>query len=178
MGLAYTGLVVGFTSAIQFVPHGYLATSTSYANWLRVIGSAAGILSYSLILDNRLQGFILKDVAVPLAEAGVDPTLIPEVIQALTSGATTSPVLASIPLTTLGLAVAGLKSAFASTFKIAYYSTIAFGVPSMLLIALSKNFDHEMTPDVDVTLVEGFHIRPRPNASRGPISQQQSFNGT
>jgi hypothetical protein len=169
MGIVYSGIVVGFTSYMQLVPHRWLGASFQFDVFLRVIGSSAAGLCYSIILTNKLTELLPKDVAVPLAEAGVDPTVIPQVIQALMAGLTTSPVLANLKPEQVGVAALGLQKAFVSSFRIIYYATIALGVPCIGFVALSKSFDNLLTDQVDVKLVEGLHFNPETDTGEGPV---------
>ncbi|KAF2497325.1 MFS general substrate transporter [Lophium mytilinum] len=169
MGTVYSGIVVGMTSYMQLVPHRWLGTAFQFDVFLRVIGSSAAGFVYSVILTNKLTELLPTDVAVPLAEAGVDPTVIPQVIQALMAGIRTSPALAALKPEQIGLAAMGLQKAFISSFRIIYYATIALGVPCIAFVAFSKSFDNLLTGEVEVRLVEGLHIYPETDTGDGPV---------
>ncbi|OCL12154.1 MFS general substrate transporter [Glonium stellatum] len=172
MGVVYSGIVVGFTSYMQLVPHRWLGTSFQFDEFLRVIASSGAALCFPLILTNKLTDLLPKDVAIPLAEAGVNPSLIPQVIDALTTGSSTSPVLGELSPQQLGIAVLGIQKAFISSFRIIYYSTIALGVPCIFLVALSRSFDNLLGPEVELKLLEGLHINPKTDTGEGVIIPQ------
>ncbi|KAH0835288.1 trichothecene efflux pump [Fonsecaea pedrosoi] len=166
---SYSGLLVGFTSVFQFVPHHYLGTSVMTHFFLRAIGNFAGSLVYSLVLTNKLKDYVVSEVAIPLAHLGVDPSLIPVVLEALTTGAATNPVLSKLSPQALQIAILGVKTAFIKSFKIVYYSTLSFGLVSTILIAFTTDSGPQLQPIVDIRIVEGGHFNVKYDTGKGTI---------
>jgi len=173
--VAWTGLVIAFGAIFQLVPHRYLGTSTAIYLWLRTCVNAAGALIFPTILKNYLPKNIVRYVAIPLAKAGVNPVLIPQLIQALTSGNTKSPVLGQVPLPALLVAGEGIKWAYVHTFRLIFYSTIAWGVCGTVVAALTKSYGSELTPVVDTELLEGLHFNAKHDTGEGTVIRQEEY---
>jgi len=173
--VAWTGLVIGFGAIFQLVPHRYLGTSTAIYLWLRTCVNAAGALIFPTILKNYLPKNIVRYVAIPLAKAGVNPALIPQLIEALTSGNTKSPVLGQVPLPALLVAGEGIKWAYVHTFRLIFYSTIAWGVCGTVVAALTKSYGSELTPLVDTELLEGLHFNAKHDRGEGTVIRQEEY---
>ncbi|OCK73325.1 MFS general substrate transporter [Lepidopterella palustris CBS 459.81] len=172
MGIAYTGIVVGMTSYMQLVPHRWLGTAFQFDVFLRVIGSSAAALAYSLILKNKLTSLIPTNVALPLAEAGVPLGLIPAVIEALLAGDATAPVLGELTLQQVGVGVMGIKQSFVTCFRVIYYATIALGVPCIGFVVCGKSFENLLVEDVDVVIVEGCRISAKTDTGEGVVVKE------
>jgi hypothetical protein len=173
--VAWTGLLVGFGAIFQLVPHRYLGTSTAIYLWLRTCVHAAGALIFPTTLKDNLPKYIVRDVAIPLAKAGVSPLLIPQLIEALTSGDTKSPVLGQVPLLALLAAGEGIKWAYVHTFRLIFYSTLAWGVCGTVAAALTISYGSELTPVVDTELLEGLHFNAKHDTGEGTVIRQEEY---
>lgn len=112
------------------------------------VGGAIGSTTYTNNLSARFVAAIPSKFALPLAESGLDPTLIPAVLQALTSGATTSPILAKLTPAQLGIAALGITQSYAYAFKIVFLISIAYGITGIFFTALTKPV--QFTNEVDM----------------------------
>ncbi|KAF2817035.1 trichothecene efflux pump [Mytilinidion resinicola] len=155
------------------VEHEFIGVATGVMICVRTVGGAVGSTIYVSILQNKLTDNIPKDVGMPLALGGVPPANIPAVIEALTSGNVASPALSTVKPQTLMLAVAGLKQAFASSFKIVYLTTIAFGAVGVVIVAFASDVDHLMTRKIEIRLEEGAIIHGHTDTGAGHIIRHQ-----
>ncbi|KAK7206973.1 major facilitator superfamily domain-containing protein [Myxozyma melibiosi] len=103
------------------------------------VGGAIGSTTYSNHLVTRFTMALTSNVAVPLAQSGLDPTLIPEVLTALTTGITTAPVLAELTQEQLGIAVSGITKSYAYAFKIIFLISIAYGFAGIVFALFGKS---------------------------------------
>ena len=94
-------------------------------------------------------------------------------IEALTNGDVTSPVLHELTPQLLGLAAEGIKEAFAHSFRVVYLVSIAFGVVGTVCVAFSSDVDHLMTKEVDIKLDEGTHVEGAVDTGEGHIIKLQ-----
>ena len=165
-----SGVSIFATSMIQVaVKHEYIGIASGVFVTSRTLGGAVATTIYLTVLQNRITTDIPKYVALPLAENGTKPSLIPGIILALTSGDVTSPALASVSPKALYAAVTGLKLAYADAFRLVYLISIAFGVIGCVVVAFAANVDHLMTGKVDIKLEEGAHIRANTDTGEGHI---------
>jgi MFS family permease len=161
------------TSMVQLnVKHEHIGVASGLTVTMRTLGGAVATTIYLTILNNKLTSNLPKYVATPLAKDGVALALIPDVILALTSGDTTSPVLGKLTPKALFDAVNGLKGAYANAFRLVYLVSIAFGVIGTVTVAFASNVDHLMTRQVDVKLAEGAHIKVQTDTGEGHMIRQ------
>lgn len=168
--ICVSGVNIIAVSMVQVgVHHVHIGVASGLAVTARSLGGAVATTIYLSILNNRVAANIPKDVAAPLAQEGVAPKLIPAVIEALTTGETTSPALAQVSPQALGTAIYGLKLSYASAFRLIYLVTIAFGVVSVVLVAFAADVDHLMTDHIDIKLNEGAHVRAVTDTGEGHV---------
>jgi hypothetical protein len=157
VGALVNAAAIASATMIQLgVPHEYMGVGTAMAITARSIGGSVGTTVYTSILENRLVHYIPTDIGIPLAKAGAAREAIPHIIEALLSGNTTT--LKHLTPEVLTAGSAGLKQAFAHSFRIVYLVTLAFGVTGTICVAFSRNVDDQMTKKVDIKLEEGAHI--------------------
>lgn len=158
-GIFISGTSVESAALVQLgVKHENIGVATGIMVAVRGVGGAIGQTVYLSILENRLTSNIPTMVAEPLAKAGVPLTSLEGVIEALLGGITTSPLLATLTPTQLGVAALGIKSAYANSFRLIYLVSIAFGVVAVVSGAFTLNARKLMTNAVAVKLNEGAHI--------------------
>jgi len=158
------------TAVIQIgVAHEYIGIATGLTICARAVGGSVGTTVYSAVLQARLKHNIIQDVALPLAEAGLNPSLLPAVIGALTTGDVTNPALGALTPKMIGIAIEGLKHAWASAFRVVYLVTIAFGVVGTFVVCFSANTDHLLSHKIDIKLAEGAHVHANTDTGEGHI---------
>ena len=151
------------------VKHEYIGIASGVIVTARSLGGAVATTIYVTILQNKITSSLGPDVGIPLAEHGVPLASIPAVIEALATGDLTSPALASLSPTALLAAVAGLKQAYVTSFKLVYLVSIAFGVVGTVIVCFAKNIDSLMTETVDIKVEEGAHIKVVSDTGEGHI---------
>lgn len=175
---ALTILIGGFvgstsvisTAVIQVgVAHEFIGIATGLTICMRAVGGSVGTTVYSTILQSRLKHNIVKDVALPLAFSGLDPTVLPAVVEALSTGDATNPVLLNLTPKMIVIAIDGLKKAWTDSFRIVYLVTIAFGVVGTLVVCFSANTDHLLSHRIDIKLDEGAHINANTDTGEGHV---------
>ncbi|EXJ82855.1 hypothetical protein A1O3_06670 [Capronia epimyces CBS 606.96] len=175
VNVAWTGLLVGFAAVFMLVPHRYLGTSTTTYARLRVCIHAGGALIFPTMLKNTIPRYLVRHVAMPLMALGVNPVLIPKVIAALTSSTSDKTVLGELSSEQLSTAVNGAKWAAVHTYRIIFFSTLAWGGAGTAIVALTKSFGPEMTPAVEIELLEGLHINVEHDTGKGPVIGQEQW---
>jgi hypothetical protein len=143
-GLVGASTVVG-TMIIQVaIQHEYLGVATGIVACSRSVGGAVATTIYSSILVNNFPKNLPTDAAIPLIKAGVPLTNVQSVIEALLSGVSTHPVLATLSPTQLEAGSMGIKWAYAHTFRLIYLVSIAFGgigiVCSIFVVSIASLF--------------------------------------
>lgn len=170
------GASVLSTAMIQLgVPHEFIGIASGILVCARTLGGAIGATIYETILQNKLTTNIPRLIAVPLAKAGVPLAEIPGVIEALTSGDTTSPALASLKPSVLYAAVQGLRLSYASAFRLVYLISIAFGIAATLVLCFTRDVDRLMTNKIEIKLDEGAHIKAHTDTSEGHIIRAEDM---
>lgn len=154
------------------VKHEFIGIATGINTCTRAVGGAVGQVIYTTILSNTLQKNIKTDVAIPLVEAGVTPSTLPEVIEALLAGETTSKAVAALTPTQLMIAGKGIAEAYAGGFRIVYLATIAFGTVGLIIVAFVSDIDHLITKKVDIKLQEGAILNAQTDTGAGHIIHQ------
>ncbi len=112
-----------------------IGLATGAMGSIRALGGAVAQAMYVSVLDNKLAINIPKYVGEAATSAGLPESEVPDLITALTSGATD--LASAVPNITTAIetaAAAALKTAYAESFKIVFYCTIPF---SVILIAAS-----------------------------------------
>jgi hypothetical protein len=171
--LVSSATIVSATMVQLGVPHAYIGVGTAMVITARSIGGSVGTTLYSTILADRVRHYLIMDVANPLAKAGVSSETIPHIIEALQGGHIGALGLSPEIIAITG---AGLKQAYAHSFRIVYLITLAFGVMGTICVAFSRNVDDQMTNKVDIKLDEGARIKGRDNTSGGHIIRHPSLN--
>jgi hypothetical protein len=157
------------TAMVQLaVEHEYIGIATALAVTARNVGGSVGQVIYVSIFTEKIKANIVKYVAYPLAAAGVAPSLIPTVVEALT-GAAPASALAQLTPTQLGIGVGGVKNAFVHSLRVVYLVSIAFGVVGTVVALFSKNVDEYMTNKVDIRLDEGAKLKAVTDTGEGHI---------
>ena len=151
------------------VPHEFIGIASGVTVTARSLGGAVATTIYVTILQNKIASSFGPDVGVPLAENGVSLSLIPAVIGALATGDVTSPALAKISPQALYAAVAGLKQAYVTSFRLVYLVSTAFGVVGTVVACFAKNVDSLMTNLVNIKVEEGAHIKVVSDTGEGHV---------
>jgi hypothetical protein len=129
------------TAMVQLaVKHEYIGLVTQMAVTSRNAGGAVGTVVYTAIFSGRLKENIKNKVAIPLAMAGVAPESLQHVVEALMGQAPPSALQGLTP-EQLGLAMAGLKQSFISSFRVVFLTSIAFGVVGTAAAIMTKDVD-------------------------------------
>lgn len=164
------GASVDSTAMIQVgVPHEYIGVASGILVCSRSVGGAIGATIYTTILQNKVKAEIPIKIGIPLAKAGLPPTTIAAVIEALASGNVASPALASLAPQLLFDAIEGLKQSYVSGFRLVYLVSIAFGLAATITVCFAADVDHLMTSKVDIKLDEGAHIKTHTNHDDGHV---------
>lgn len=174
----FVALTLGMNSAVSFlsvamvqvgVPHEYLGVASGVIVTARSLGGAVATTIYVSILRNHLTSQIPTDVGGPLIENGVPLTEVGPVIEALTTGDTKSPALAAISPQALLAAIAGLKNAYVSSYRLIFLVSIAFGIISIIVVCFSADVEHLMTKKIDIKLAEGVHAKVQDDTGEGHV---------
>ncbi|EXJ66790.1 uncharacterized protein A1O5_09985 [Cladophialophora psammophila CBS 110553] len=168
-GISIGGGMIVATAMVQLaVEHQYIGIATALAVTARNIGGSVGQVIYVTIFTEKLKSNIVKYAVYPLAAAGVAPSLIPTVVEALTGTAPAS-ALEQLTPTQLGIGVKGVKDAFVHSLRIVYLVSIAFGVIGTVFACFSKNVNEYMTNKVDIRLDEGAKLKAMTDTGEGHI---------
>ena len=169
------GGLVGSTSVITTavvqvgVAHEYIGIATGLVTCARAVGGAVATTIYSTILESRFAANLVTDVALPLAQSGLNPAKIAAVVAALVAGNTTDPALSVLTPSMEVIAVTGIKTAWSHAFRVVYLVSIAFGVAGTIVVCFSANVDHLLSPRVDIKVDEGAHIHGHTDTGEGHI---------
>ncbi|KAK7894311.1 hypothetical protein LTR67_006072 [Exophiala xenobiotica] len=177
-GISVGGGMIVATAMVQLaVEHEYIGITTALAVTARNIGGSVGQVIYVSIFTEKLKSNIVKYVVHPLAAAGVAPSSIPTVVEALTGTAPPS-ALARLTPTQLSIGMDGVKDAFVHSLRLVYLVSIAFGVVGTVVVCFSKNVDEYMTNKVDIRLDEGAKLKAVTDTGEGHIirTEEQTFH--
>ncbi|OQU93620.1 hypothetical protein CLAIMM_00102 [Cladophialophora immunda] len=152
------------------VKHEFIGIATGIVCCSRSVGGSIAQVIYTTILHNKLVSNVATDVAAPLVSAGVPPSTLPTILEALLTGI--SGPLKSLTPSQLLIATEGLKRANAAAFRVVYLVTIAFGTIGLIAVYFVKDIDHLLTQKVDIKLQEGAIIHSHTDTGEGHIIQQ------
>lgn len=167
-GAFIAGVSVETVTLVQFsTTHEFIGVATGIATAIRGIGGAVGQTVYLAILQNKLKANIPSMVALPLAKAGVAPATLPQLIEELLGGIYNSPLVAALTPAQILVASNGIKNAYASSFRLIYLVSIAFGAVAIIAACFTKNQAFRFTNTIAITLVEGAHVQVNTDTGEG-----------
>ncbi|GAB7356262.1 hypothetical protein MBLNU459_g7073t1 [Dothideomycetes sp. NU459] len=169
-GAFIAGVSAESAAIIQFgAKHEFIGIVTGIMVATRGVGGAVGQTVYLSILRNRLATNIPTMVAAPLAKAGVPLGNLEVVIEDLLNGVYTSPQVTALTPAQIAVASAGIKDAYANSFRLIYLISIAFGMVAVVAAAFTRNVEKMMTDTVAVKLNEGAHVRATTDTGEGHV---------
>jgi hypothetical protein len=119
---------------------------------MRTLGGAVATAVYTTVLINEVTDNIKTKVVGYLIEAGVAPTSLPAVLEAVGHRDMESPALQALSVAVLEGVVYQEKLAWAGAFRMVYLVGIAFGGIAVIAAMFSRDVYHLMTNKVEVQL--------------------------
>lgn len=158
-GFIISGATVVSNAMLQLaVPHQYLGVAMGLVTTTRNVGGTIASTVYTVILSNQLTSNLGINIATALAKAGLPLAEIAGVAEALATGDSTSPALASASPAALSAGILALKLTYVHAFRLIYLISIAFGVLGTICAAFTRNVGEYMINKIDVTLDDGAHF--------------------
>ncbi|KAE9371756.1 fungal trichothecene efflux pump [Stipitochalara longipes BDJ] len=145
IGLTITGIAIKDQAEI--------GTAVGVAGSMRTFVSTIAQVVYTVILTNRLEQTIPREVPPALVSAGLPASSVPSFLSAITLG--TPAAFAKVQGLTPSIEAIGVRAykvASAHAYQTVFYSTIAFSGVCILCALFTPNVDDRMTDKVIVTL--------------------------
>ncbi|OTB02549.1 hypothetical protein M426DRAFT_264349 [Hypoxylon sp. CI-4A] len=150
-GIGQAGPLTLLVACIQFTaPHAFLSTATGLAFSARAIGGAFGSAVLNAIINGRLASHYAEGVGAAAVSAGLPPSNVPELLEALDAGQM-SGVDAATPAI-WAVAVEASKWEYTYAYRLAWASVIPFVVLAILAVALLKGVKDLMTEKIEATV--------------------------
>ena len=152
-GFAVGGLIVpAATIATIACPDDMIATTAGLTLALRAIGGSIGFTIYYNIFVNKLHAKLPAEIAAYAIEAGLPP---PDAVAFVTTFLTNATGLAEVSGVTpkvIAAGVLGSQWAFADSLKYIYYTSIPFGILSVIAALFLGDISPYMTNRIVATL--------------------------
>ncbi|CAK7231301.1 hypothetical protein SBRCBS47491_007883 [Sporothrix bragantina] len=126
-----------------------IGLATGVLSSIRAAGGSLATAIYVTILDNKLDSYMPKDISAAALDSGLPESSLDAFVPAFTAGNTTAlDAIPGVNSTILDAAALGLQQAYASSFKVVFLATIAFGACATIAALFAPNMEDKMTDEV------------------------------
>ncbi|KAN0088989.1 siderophore iron transporter [Hyaloscypha variabilis] len=163
-GTIIAGIFVGWiemvciVTATLVVPPEDIGSSSAFFASVRAVTGTIAVSIYVAIFSNELTADLPKEIVPAVVGAGLPVGSVPLLFEAVSNG--TSTALNAVPGINPGIIAAlkiATKTAYSSSFKIVYLSSLGFGGFAVAASFFAKNVDQFMTDFVNKTVVNKSH---------------------
>ncbi|KAL5319252.1 hypothetical protein ACEPPN_012302 [Leptodophora sp. 'Broadleaf-Isolate-01'] len=163
-GTVIAGIFVGWiemvciVTATLVVPPEDIGSSSAFFASVRAVTGTIAVSIYVAIFSNKITANLPKEIVPAVVGAGLPVGSVPLLFEAVSNGTATA--LNAVPginpgiIAALGIAT---KTAYSSSFKIVYLSSLGFGGFAVAASFFAKNVDQFMTDFVNKTVVNKSH---------------------
>jgi hypothetical protein len=125
-------LIPAATIAITVTPDAFIATTVALSLSIRVIGGSIGYSIYYNVFANKLKTKLPEYVAMAAIESGLPVTSAQEFVLALLSAPKTVATVEGVTPAVIAAAAKAAQWAYAASLEYVWYTSIAFGVFSIV----------------------------------------------
>jgi len=145
-------LVPSATVALVCVPDEFLATTAALSLSIRTIGGSIGYTIYYNIFSNKITSLLPEVVTRYASEAGLQPADAAEFVKTFLTTSENITGATGYSPAILEAATLGSKWAYAESLEYVWYSSIAFGILSIIACVLLPSIKKYQTNRVAVAL--------------------------